>query len=336
MATNNSFKAPPRKTEDLSYTNWKKEVKIWSFQTKVETDKKGSVLFLSLEGKPRETVLAEVDIDKINSAEGMNEIFKCLDKFFKKDETKSAYSAFDEFIKLRRKPSVSLKDFLIDFNLKYHRIENFDMKLPDGVLAYLLLTSVNISNEKMELCRATCPHLRYDDMRETIEKVGVGSTENQTKQLTFTPMGQGTSNSGGDSTSQVTIKQEPVFVAENNSAQRINNDYDSDDSQFDNIVYDEDVYYGNSQVQRTMNYGNHRHRNDISPQSYSKKVYVKRNQIQLPRKNPRDSYGIVMRCDFCSSEYHLVANCQDCPKHLKDKYLTKRSNRSQSSQSHYL
>ena len=140
MASNNNFKAPPRKTDDLSYVNWKKEVKIWTHQTKVDEDKRGSVLYLSLEGKPRHTVLAELDPDVINSANGVKEIFKCLDKSYEKDETKSAYSAFDDFIKLRRKASIPLNDFLIDFNLKYHKIENFNMKLPDGVLAYLLLT----------------------------------------------------------------------------------------------------------------------------------------------------------------------------------------------------
>ena len=66
-SSNNGYKAPPRKTDDITYVNWKKEVAIWSFQTSIEQVKQGSALFLSLEGKPRQTVLAEVPVDDINS-----------------------------------------------------------------------------------------------------------------------------------------------------------------------------------------------------------------------------------------------------------------------------
>ena len=47
------------------------------------------------------------------------------------------------------------------------------MKLPEGVLAYFLLNSANVPDVKKEICRATCPALTYDRMRQTIKKVGV-------------------------------------------------------------------------------------------------------------------------------------------------------------------
>ena len=67
---------------------------------------------------------------------------------------------------------MSLSDYLIEFNLKVHKIENFNMKLPPRVLAYFLLSCVNISEEKMDICRATCSDLTYERMKETIEKIG--------------------------------------------------------------------------------------------------------------------------------------------------------------------
>ena len=99
----------------------------------VEKVKQGSALYLSLEGKPRQTVLAEVGPSLINCEQGVANIFKALDRYYKKDESKTAYFAFDDFIKYRRASDMSLNDFLIEFNLKYHRLENFNMKLPDGV-----------------------------------------------------------------------------------------------------------------------------------------------------------------------------------------------------------
>ena len=331
-SSNNNYKAPPRKTDEITYVNWKKEVALWSFNTKCEKVKQGTALYLSLEGKPRETVLAEVPLDEITCDDGIKNIFKCLDKYYKKDETKSAFTAFDEFIKFRRDPKTSLKDYLIDFNLKYHRIENFDMKLPDGVLAYLLLTCANISPEKMEICRATCPTLTYDKMRETIEKVGVDSFDaNSDKRLTFSTSGH-TSNESSFAAphTPVQIKQEPVYIAENCLQ-------DFEDDQFDEYIEHEEVFYGNNTRPRRFirypsNQSNARYNNN------NQKVFVKREKhSSSPKMNPIDSDGNVMTCKFCNSFYHFVEVCPDCPEHLKRKLLSKSSNRSfGSSQSKFI
>ena len=59
MATSiNHFKAPPAMRSDLTYTDWKKEVSIWSKFTDLDKKKQGGALFLSLTDKARETVLA--------------------------------------------------------------------------------------------------------------------------------------------------------------------------------------------------------------------------------------------------------------------------------------
>ena len=319
-SSNNGYKAPPRKTDDITYVNWKKEVAIWSFQTSIEQVKQGSALFLSLEGKPRQTVLAEVPVSDINSTNGIKKIFECLDKFFKKDETKSAYTAFDEFIKFRRNSKSSLKDYLIDFNLKYHKIENFDMKLPDGVLAYLLLTCANLSAEKMEICHATCPSLTYDNMRQTIEKVGVGSLDEKSdKKLTFSTNDQSFAENSTSSSSGIQIKQEPVYVADNSL-------HDFENDQFDEYFEQEqqEVFYGNNQRPRRIV----RYPSGQTPsRNNNQKVYVKRDNFStMPRLNPTDGNGDVMTCNFCNSFYHFVDACPDCPEYLKKKMMSKGSN----------
>ena len=42
------------------------------------------------------------------------------------------------------------------------------MDLPEGVLAYYLLSCANLSDEQTALCRATCMDLTYDDMKKQI------------------------------------------------------------------------------------------------------------------------------------------------------------------------
>lgn len=296
-----TFKAPPRKSEDITYANWKKEIQIWSFQSSLDENKKGSALFLSLEGKARQTVLAELETDKINCNDGIKNILAILDKFYKKDSIKSACTAFNDFIDYRRGKDVSLNDFLIEFNLKYHRLENSDMKLPTGVLAGFLLRCCNLSADKEELCRATCPSFTFDSMKETIEKVGVGSsTTNANKGSALVKFSSeeqlSPSSSKLPDMSKMHIKSEPVFVADN-----------------DDYCSEEEAFYA--------------HRNN-TPRSigFRKKTYGNDNFKSNPKKpfrqsrfNPPDTSGsgLPMGCRYCHSVCHLVQKCPDCPEHLK-------------------
>ena len=45
------------------------------------------------------------------------------------------------------------------------------MILPEGVLAYALLTCANLSSEQEQLARATCKDLTYNDMKKQIERI---------------------------------------------------------------------------------------------------------------------------------------------------------------------
>ena len=69
MATN--FKAPPAMRDDLPYSEWKKELKIWCDFTDVDKKKQGGALFLTLSGKARQSVLSEIDTDKLATDNGI-------------------------------------------------------------------------------------------------------------------------------------------------------------------------------------------------------------------------------------------------------------------------
>ena len=319
MSSANYYKAPPRKTDHITYDNWKKEVKIWEFQSNLDNAKRGSALLLSLEGKPRETVLAEVEIDQINCEDGVKNIFIALDRFYKKDEAKSAYFAFDDFVKYKRDPKMSLKDYLIEFNLKQHRIENFNMKLPTGVLAYLLLSCSNISQEKMEICRATCSELTYDKMKETIEKVGVGSSSSNTATndttIKFSSQEQViASSSQAPCISGLQIKQEPAFLADGHMTMRSFNDAEQSES-FD--MPEEDVLYGYNR-NKTFNSGRSFSRQ--RPGSNNANRNYNRKNFGNFSFNPPDAFGNPLTCKYCHSVCHLVSKCPDCPEHLKRRY----------------
>ena len=55
---------PPELTESMSWTDYKKEIKIWQALTMSTAEKQGPWLYLLLKGKVREAAL-ELDIDNI-------------------------------------------------------------------------------------------------------------------------------------------------------------------------------------------------------------------------------------------------------------------------------
>ena len=102
---------------------------------------------------------------------GVDTITASLDKLYVKNESASAFNAFENFSRFRRPSNMSIKDYMIDFNFRLCKIRSHAMDLPEGVLAYYLLSCANLSDEQTALCRATCMDLTYDDMKKQIERV---------------------------------------------------------------------------------------------------------------------------------------------------------------------
>ena len=165
------FKSPPPMRESLPYEDWRKEVTIWRSFTDIDAKKQGAALFLSLEGKTRDSVLSDIDVTKLSAVDGIDIILTSLDTLYLKDKSDSGFEAFDKFIKYRRPQNTSIPEYISEFNMRYNKLKHFNMILPEGVLAYALLTCANLSSEQEQLARATCKDLTYNDMKKQIERI---------------------------------------------------------------------------------------------------------------------------------------------------------------------
>ena len=136
-----SSKHPPEMSEDMSYEDYKKEIRMWSEFTELPPEKIGPAIYFSLKGKYRATVLAEVKSDQIKAKDGISTILECLDRLYAQNKAESSYAAFDDFINFKRPENMNIRDYVIEFNLKLKKILSHDLVLPEGVLAYFLLQS---------------------------------------------------------------------------------------------------------------------------------------------------------------------------------------------------
>ena len=99
----------PPSLKDVTYSNWKTEISIWSDFTELADEKKGPAVFLSLTGQARESVRQDVTADKLKEKTGLKNLLDCLDKLYLKDQTCSAYEIYEEFEKFVKPSDMSIQ-----------------------------------------------------------------------------------------------------------------------------------------------------------------------------------------------------------------------------------
>ncbi len=287
MAVN--YKNPPLMREDLVYDDWIKELEIWCSFTELTKARQGPAIFLTLKGKARETILAEVKPADLSKDTGVQLIITALDKLYVRNECDGAFIAYENFSKFKRPSQMSIKDYMIEFNLRLCKIRSHGMDLPDGVLAYYLLSCVNLSEEQSSLCRATCVNLTYKDMKTQIERVSTSSTL--------------TNNSVSTGRDQITIDSQ--YVAEYDDAQYYyEEDYGEDEDKSHPVTEPQhnidDAYYSQPSAWPGTSQQNQDFRG------------------RKTQKNPLDEFGNPAPCRFCKSIYHWVDSCPDAPPSIRN------------------
>ena len=174
MAQKGDYKAPLALTKDITYATWKKEISIWQLHTSLQRKKQAPAIFLSLSGQACEAVL-ELELDKLNDDNGVKNLLEKLYKLYLKKLDKLylsyAYEAYERFETFSRAPSMTVYDYIIEFERLFNKAKQHKMELPDGVLAYWFLNSANISSHHKQSVRATLPELSYQSMKDQLKKI---------------------------------------------------------------------------------------------------------------------------------------------------------------------
>ena len=180
-------------------------------------------MFWSLEGKAREAVL-ELDTTVLNSEDGMKSLYEKLDTLFLEDINQSAFQAYETFESYQRPPGMSMEDFLIDFGRNVAKSKDFNILLPEPVLAFRALKSANLTLDNKKLVKATVGELTLSSMSGQLQKI----------------MHKHSSDDSSPNTSPVVVKNKMDIInyAENN--------------QMDPI----EVYYGRSSYRGDSRFNN--------------------------------------------------------------------------------
>ena len=94
-------------------------------------------------GKARDTV-TYINTEAFGKENGVDVMFKKLDEVFLKDKITFAYMAFKQLCNFRSTAGTSINqsEFILEFERYYNDMKKYDMKLPDGIIAFKILNAV--------------------------------------------------------------------------------------------------------------------------------------------------------------------------------------------------
>ena len=103
--------------------------------TCVEKAKQALIVFLLMEGKASKAVL-ELDIVALNFKDGMEKVYEKLDTLFLEDINQTTFLAYKTYDEYWRQHDTSIEDFLINFGWDVAKLKDFNIPLPEPVLAF--------------------------------------------------------------------------------------------------------------------------------------------------------------------------------------------------------
>ncbi len=129
---------------------------------------------LELSGRARETGM-EIPADDLNKDTSMDTLQAKLDNLFLKEEKDRAYDAYSSFDRVTRDSSISMADYIIDFEQRYSRMRKYKMELPDAVLAFKLLDTACLDTKVRQLALTACTDLTFASMKSALKRIFGGN-----------------------------------------------------------------------------------------------------------------------------------------------------------------
>ena len=175
-----SMKTPPSfgDSEDKDYASWKNELEIWRRMTEMVAKKQALAIVLNLSGKARQLAL-QVPVNELDCDNGVDNLLKKLDECFKREEVDCAYEAYFLFEKFKRSQDMSVSAYILEFERLYNKAKQYNMTLPDAVLAFKLLDSAALENKDRQMVLSACQELNFERMRSSLKRI-FGDTRSDT------------------------------------------------------------------------------------------------------------------------------------------------------------
>lgn len=126
----------------------------------------------SLSGQPCEAISKKMDTRLITLDDSFSKIYTKLDNSFKtRTNDLSALMAYEKFEKFVRPHGMFVSDFLEEFEKLKKQVEDYEIFLPEKVLAYRVLKSANLTEEREKYVKTRVSEFTYTAVSVLLRKI---------------------------------------------------------------------------------------------------------------------------------------------------------------------
>jgi len=167
MAT--TMKMPPPLEDEDCYEVWKEDLEIWCDLTDIPAEKQALAIHLTLTGRAR-AASQQVPRAELKKATGVKTLLAKLDSEFLVEKGRRQFAAFNAFHNYTRTTD-DMAVFVSGFENVYFKFSQQDMKLPDTVLAFMLLRAGNLEEVDRKVVMSSIKEVTYENMKSALKRV---------------------------------------------------------------------------------------------------------------------------------------------------------------------
>ena len=104
--------------DDESYDSWTPRVRLWERCTSVPVAVRTPAIALMIEGASGSVAL-KIPVDDLSKEGGTEVLLNNLDDLFSEDKDQMAFNVYDTFEMFRRSEYMSMKDYMVRFDVFY-------------------------------------------------------------------------------------------------------------------------------------------------------------------------------------------------------------------------
>ena len=101
----------------------------------------------------------------------MDTLLESLDELFLKDKIDLAYETYSKFEQFKKTDSMSMTEYIVEYERLYTRCKRYDMTLPDAVLSFRLLDNSKLTLEQRQLALTAAKDLKFETMKTALKRI---------------------------------------------------------------------------------------------------------------------------------------------------------------------
>ena len=177
---------PPFNLEETSYEAWRRDIKRWCIISKHQDTEKAVHIHFALSGRAKNAsdLMPNTELMAEN---GVDLLLEKLDAIYMPNKHARKFHIFTELYTLRKDQTANMHDYICDFQHTYDKFVQEGGTVEDTVLAYMLLASCKLPEEKEQLVRTgLIDDFSYDNMVSNLKRIlgdGIKKPEQSTSEI---------------------------------------------------------------------------------------------------------------------------------------------------------